>query len=102
MQKFLGIKSQPQTFLSARRFNKIVEKHNANCLAFAFGQTTANLESFDLITMEQIEKLTHPFLDDIFGQTKKSSIDLNDFCIKSVVQTDSLLEPIAGIEPATY
>ena len=59
MQKFLGIKSQPRTFLSARRFNKIVEKHNANCLAFAFGQTTANLESFDLLTMEQIEKLTH-------------------------------------------
>ncbi|MBQ8298929.1 MAG: hypothetical protein IJX99_03550 [Clostridia bacterium] len=59
MKKILGIKSQPQIFPSARRFNKIVDKHNANCLAFAFGQSTANLESFDLLTMEQISKLTH-------------------------------------------
>ena len=38
----------------------------------------------------------------IFLGIQKNHPFLNDFCIKSVVRTDSLLEPIAGIEPATY
>ena len=42
----------------------------------------------------------HPFLDDIFWQQKNHPF-LNDFCIKSVVRTDSLLELLTGVEPVT-
>ena len=66
MQKILGILPQSQAFLSARQFNVLVDKHNANCLAFAFGQITANLEEFDLLTMEQMRKLVqHQQLEQI-------------------------------------
>lgn len=50
-------KLQSQKFLSSKEYNKIVKKRNSNCLAFAFGRTSQDLEEFDLLTIQQIEKL---------------------------------------------
>lgn len=57
MRCFLKSKLQSQTFLSSKEYNKIVDRRNSNCLAFAFGQTSQNCEKFDLLTIQQIEKL---------------------------------------------
>lgn len=57
MRKLKKSKLQSQTFLSSKDYNKIVKKRNGNCLAFAFSQTTQNLEEFDLLTIQQIERL---------------------------------------------
>lgn len=59
MKKSIYPQTMIQRFPSAREFNKMVAKHDANCLAFIFGQTNSNLEAFDLLTMEQIQKLEH-------------------------------------------
>lgn len=57
MRHFFKSKLQSQTFLSSKEYNKIVKKRNGNCLAFAFSQTSQNLEEFDLLTIQQIEML---------------------------------------------
>lgn len=57
MKFFSKKKLQSQAFLSSKKYNKIVNTRYSNCLAFALGQTSQNLEGYDLLTIEQIEKL---------------------------------------------
>jgi len=57
LKSFSRNKLQSQTFLSSKEYNKIINKRNSNCLAFAFGQTSPDLTKYDLLTIQQIEKL---------------------------------------------
>ena len=44
-------------FPSARKYNSLYNLLGTNCLAFAFGRTTDPPESYDLLTIDQINSL---------------------------------------------
>lgn len=84
-------KLQSQTFLTASEYNKIIFKNNryGNCLSFAFGQTSQNYESYDLLTIPQIVKLQN--------HCKIEEVDICEAFIRKAKEFGYDVKPISSL-----
>lgn len=79
-----------QRFLTAKEYNRMVDKRDGNCLSFAFGQTSQDFERFDLLSVEQIQK--------VINQQLMKKIDICDAFIKKAKEFGYDVEPISTIQ----
>jgi len=88
-------KLQSQTFLTAYEYNKLLyqKKRHGNCLSFAFGQTSQNYETYDLLTLPQIVKLQN--------HCKIEKVDICEAFIRKAKKFGYEVTPISSLNESS-